>query len=180
MSIHYVLWCTTGLVAFMKSENCQLSECQVSIEWGTQNITSVHKWKILFLENERCTLAESLSEYVNTFISPRECWNGNLKNGKVQKSYLKVSVAVVQTWCLLDRPLSYTCTSRDTDRSSPGNESIETHPGHWFSMYPWPSNGLHEQKGIRAGWLGHELAPLKPTDTQSAHTQPAFSWLLRS
>lgn len=32
---------------------------------------------------------------------------------------------------------------------------VETHLGHWFSMYPRSSNGLHEQRRIRPGWLGH-------------------------
>ena len=37
----------------------------------------------------------------------------------------------------------------------PLGERVETHLGHWFSMYPRSSNGLHEQRRIRPGWLGH-------------------------
>lgn len=61
---------------------------------------------------------------------------------------------------------------------------VETHLGHWFSMYPWSSNGLHEQKTIRPGCLEHRLAPREPTDTHLVLTQHACSytwlWALRT
>lgn len=45
---------------------------------------------------------------------------------------------------------------------------VETHLGHWFSMYPRSSNGLHEQRRIRPGWLGHRSPRTAKTYWHSA------------
>lgn len=84
-------------------------------------------------------------------------------------SFLSSRLRVSETDCSL---------TEDTERSSPGTESIETHPGHWFSMPPRPPNGLHERCGIGAAWV---LTPWKtywhPLKLSAALSHNKSFWL---
>lgn len=93
-------------------------------------------------------------------------WTDKLRR---EESWVISKLVCLLSQTLLGRLLSYTCPSSWETDWCPRGMRVETHLGHWFSMYRWSSNGLYEQKSFRPG------GTMKTIDSHLVLVQHAFS-----